>query len=395
MSAQTATPQGPKLISEKEIGINDVLCGRGTKHCYTAGNKMYHKLVNHFIQDYARATKKTDKTVISIAIVEAVLNATPPGRFLSKHSDTKWKEIAGDKAREKTSQLLREAVMVGRANAKTMYQKKKIDKIIRDVHKARDKIGGGSSQQTQKARLGISTGTINGHMQSSRPSPSLMNASAFTTRTAPSIPARGMAQQPLPSLPTAPNPSVAIQPEKPSTKIRCNKSSPTSIAASLSPPKESTYVPLPPLPNIPASPYARPHYYSCAPYAHPMAVPIYNRDPSYYCCPPSSRVLPFNIVPHPAAPIPFQTGFNTAHTCTTPPNSRVGRLQREISTWKIKPSSATMAELEAVARLQDEEQEWESPALTNPSHMMQMPMNMMQMPPNGHGQASHPWHWQR
>jgi len=156
MSTQTATCQGPELISEKEIGINDVLCGRGTKHCYTAGNNMCYKLVNHFIPDYARA-KKVDKTVISIVIVEAVQNATPPGRFLSKHSDTKskWKEIIDHKAREKTSQLLRETVMVGRANTKTMYQKKKIDRIIREVHNPRDKVESGSSQQTQQVRLGI------------------------------------------------------------------------------------------------------------------------------------------------------------------------------------------------------------------------------------------------
>ena len=152
--------------------------------------------------------------------MEAVQNATPPGRFLSKHSDTKWKEMTDHNAREKTSQLLREAVMVGRANAKTMYQKKKIDKIIREVHKARrDRVlGGGSSQQTQQAGHGISTGTIKGHMQSSRPSPSLMNASASTTRTVPSFPVTDMDQQPLPSLPTAPNPNVAMQPENPSIK---------------------------------------------------------------------------------------------------------------------------------------------------------------------------------
>lgn len=59
-----------------------------------------------------------------------------------------------------------------------------------------------------------------------------------------------------------------------------------------------------------------------------------------------------------------------------------------------------MAELEAVARLQDDEQEWESPMLTNPSHPMQrqmpmqMPMDMRRMPPNGHGQACHPWQYQ-
>ena len=167
MSTQTATRQGPELISEKEIGINDVLCGRGTKHCYTAGNKMCHKLVNHFIPDYARA-KKVDKTVISIVIVEAVQNATPPGRFLSKHSDTKskWKEIVDHKARDKTSQLLRETVMVGRANTKTMLTELLERFTIQGIRSRADQV---SKRNTLYSEF--STGTINGHnMQSFRPS---------------------------------------------------------------------------------------------------------------------------------------------------------------------------------------------------------------------------------
>jgi hypothetical protein len=43
------TPRDRPLIKEEDLDINDVLCGRGTKHRNSSGNIMYHTLVQHFI----------------------------------------------------------------------------------------------------------------------------------------------------------------------------------------------------------------------------------------------------------------------------------------------------------------------------------------------------------
>ena len=117
------------LIHESNIRVNDVLCGRGTKYCTHAGNQSYHALVKHFIPDYASCRKKTEKTGIAKAIVDAVYNSKPPGRFLTKFKNGSFSEMENSRAREKTSQLLRENVMIGKTNHRTMYQKKKFDKF--------------------------------------------------------------------------------------------------------------------------------------------------------------------------------------------------------------------------------------------------------------------------
>ena len=125
-------PKQSGSIATSDVNINDVLCGRGTKYCNQLGNKMYHTLVKHFISDYATARNKSGKTEISKVIVDAVRNATPAGRFLTQSKDglRTWYDIGDQKAREKTSQLLRETVMIGQTNHKTMYQKKKDDKVM-------------------------------------------------------------------------------------------------------------------------------------------------------------------------------------------------------------------------------------------------------------------------
>ncbi len=122
------------LIHESNIRVNDVLCGRGTKYCTHAGNQSYHALVKHFIPDYASCRKKTEKTGIAKAIVDAVYNSKPPGRFLTKFKNGSFSEMENSRAREKTSQLLRENVMIGKTNHRTMYQKKKFDKFMKKRH---------------------------------------------------------------------------------------------------------------------------------------------------------------------------------------------------------------------------------------------------------------------
>mmetsp|Transcript_5445 Transcript_5445/g.10518 ORF Transcript_5445/g.10518 Transcript_5445/m.10518 type:complete len:577 (+) Transcript_5445:40-1770(+) len=104
---------------------NDVLCGRGGGSNNHPGNESFRELVNEVKFPYVNCPKR-EKPLIARRIVEAVRNQTPPGRFLSKDSKTgMWNDIGDGKAREKTSQALREGApiirehMVGKPSSPT------------------------------------------------------------------------------------------------------------------------------------------------------------------------------------------------------------------------------------------------------------------------------------
>mmetsp|Transcript_30210 Transcript_30210/g.46254 ORF Transcript_30210/g.46254 Transcript_30210/m.46254 type:complete len:577 (+) Transcript_30210:183-1913(+) len=87
---------------------NDVLCGRGGGTNNHAGNEKFRDLVNQQKVLYLHSSKR-DKPMVSRRIVQAVRAQVPPGRFLQKDETTSlWYDIGDQKAREKTSQALRE-----------------------------------------------------------------------------------------------------------------------------------------------------------------------------------------------------------------------------------------------------------------------------------------------
>lgn len=92
-----------------EVGQNDVLCGRGGLTNHHPGNIFFRKLVRQLQTDYLRASKR-DKAGIARKIVEIIRCQNPPGRFLKKDAANPgvWIDIGNRKAREKTSQALRE-----------------------------------------------------------------------------------------------------------------------------------------------------------------------------------------------------------------------------------------------------------------------------------------------
>ncbi|KAL9183703.1 hypothetical protein ACHAXT_004559 [Thalassiosira profunda] len=91
---------------------NDVLCGRGGGSNNHPGNESFRELVNEVKVPYVNCPKR-EKPLIARRIVEAVRKQTPPGRFLSKNVKTGlWKDIGDGKAREKTSQALREGAPI-------------------------------------------------------------------------------------------------------------------------------------------------------------------------------------------------------------------------------------------------------------------------------------------
>ena len=86
---------------------NDVLCGRGGETNHHAGNIQYRQLVKASQPSYI-AAKRRDKPKIAEKIVRTVRKLG--GRFLKKNPETPntWKDVGNTKAREKTSQALRE-----------------------------------------------------------------------------------------------------------------------------------------------------------------------------------------------------------------------------------------------------------------------------------------------
>jgi len=92
----------------KEPSINDVLFGRGGGTNHHEGNKRYRKLVEKRKMDYVNS-KRLDKPLVALDIIRGWREQKPPGRFLKLDDKTgMWEDVGDKKAREKTSQALRE-----------------------------------------------------------------------------------------------------------------------------------------------------------------------------------------------------------------------------------------------------------------------------------------------
>lgn len=87
---------------------NDCLMGRGGGTNHHAGNKRYRALTETYKPRYLTASRP-DKPVISMEVVERWRRQSPLGRFLKQDGSTGlWYDVGDKKAREKTSQALRE-----------------------------------------------------------------------------------------------------------------------------------------------------------------------------------------------------------------------------------------------------------------------------------------------
>jgi len=107
---ESATTDSPSTDQEGvEPRDNDVLCGRGGNINTHPGNSRFRDLVEQRKISYIDAQFKRDKRRISQSILDDIKGLTPAGRFLTRHEkDGPWREIDEDKARDKTSQALRE-----------------------------------------------------------------------------------------------------------------------------------------------------------------------------------------------------------------------------------------------------------------------------------------------
>jgi hypothetical protein len=97
-------PSADEVITT--VQMDDVLCGRGGETNHHPGNVQYRGLVKKYQRLYLKA-KRRDKPKIARLIVDTVRRRT--GRFLKKDpASGVWKDVGNNKAREKTSQALRE-----------------------------------------------------------------------------------------------------------------------------------------------------------------------------------------------------------------------------------------------------------------------------------------------
>jgi hypothetical protein len=88
-----------------KVEPTDVLCGRGGETNHHPGNIQYRLLVKAFQPLYVSA-KRREKPLIAQCIVYSVRQVG--GRFLKRVNEKEWQDVGNTKAREKTSQALRE-----------------------------------------------------------------------------------------------------------------------------------------------------------------------------------------------------------------------------------------------------------------------------------------------
>uniref|UniRef100_A0A7S3DZ12 DUF6824 domain-containing protein n=1 Tax=Entomoneis paludosa TaxID=265537 RepID=A0A7S3DZ12_9STRA len=85
-------------------------CDRGGKNNQHSGNEKLRMLARGESANYRVSTKK-GKSAISRDIVQKMRDLKPPARFLKRDTDSgEWEDVGDDIAREKASQVLRDAV---------------------------------------------------------------------------------------------------------------------------------------------------------------------------------------------------------------------------------------------------------------------------------------------
>lgn len=141
-----------KLIVTHE---NDVLCGRGGSINNHPGNEKYRHFVNRKKRIYLTARFKREKRLIAASIVQEIRNQEPPGRFLAKDGRSgEWYDIGDLKARDKTSQALREGAPEIRKEMENDRQKELIE--LQKQHQEQEKQKQQEQQdQQQKQALAL------------------------------------------------------------------------------------------------------------------------------------------------------------------------------------------------------------------------------------------------
>lgn len=118
---------------------NDVLCGRGGNINSHRGNEQFRSLVEKRKRVYLTARFKREKRLIASSIVNEIRAMDPPGRFLARKGSMKdnsgyWYDIGDEKARDKTSQALRENAPSIRAEIETEISQQRAEMRRQDAN---------------------------------------------------------------------------------------------------------------------------------------------------------------------------------------------------------------------------------------------------------------------
>jgi len=103
------------LPIDLELGEDDIIIGRGNRSYHHRGNKRFRNIVKSKITEYAAATSKVQKSNIVFCILSEALASSGPNnkgsRFMKRNAQTgRWNELDKYRARELTSQALRDAM---------------------------------------------------------------------------------------------------------------------------------------------------------------------------------------------------------------------------------------------------------------------------------------------
>jgi hypothetical protein len=93
----------------------DICCGRGKGRWNSPGNRRFKELVHDFLQQYANAPSKADKSRVVESVVETVQKKG--GRFLKRdESSGKWHEIGPSETRSKVAHAIRDHLATTKRN---------------------------------------------------------------------------------------------------------------------------------------------------------------------------------------------------------------------------------------------------------------------------------------
>ena len=157
-----------EYIAEKDVTINDVICGRGGAVNNHPGNMRFRQLISKFKHQYMTESKQS-KPYVAVRVLEAVKSSTPPGRFLVKYPGG-YLECGDDRAREKAKQALREGAAkmrkqgygggtesVGSDDTASLFhinnEKRGMSRILLPNERSRGGVGGVGSIEEEEYQL--------------------------------------------------------------------------------------------------------------------------------------------------------------------------------------------------------------------------------------------------
>lgn len=98
-----------QLAADFEPSSNSVICGRG-KECFDSeGNKRFREIINKYLNDYAAAGGKSQKSAIVSKAMNIIKESCPDGAFIKQERGV-WFEVSTRYAREKVGAWFRDCL---------------------------------------------------------------------------------------------------------------------------------------------------------------------------------------------------------------------------------------------------------------------------------------------